>query len=189
MNDIERDKRGRLLSSSVSVLVVIMLVAAIFFTVGRKRDKYYLVTEGLEAPNFTLPTLEGDTIALTEQRGKVLLINMWATWCPACIEEMSSMERLYQDLKKGSASFDVLAINIDSSNIPQLKQFAQKINITFPILYDKRGRIPYTYKTIGVPESYIIDKKGIIRKKIVGWYNWDNPDIRQLIEELLKEEA
>lgn len=187
--DMEKDKKRRLISSSVSVLVVSVAVAAILFTVGRKRDKYYLVTEGLEVPAFSLPTLDGETITLTEQRGKVLLINLWATWCPACIEEMPSMERLYQDLKKRDVPFDMLAINIDSSNVAELKQFARKMNITFPILYDRSKNVPYLFKSIGIPETYIVDKKGVIRKKIIGGYDWDREDTRQLIEELLKEEG
>jgi len=178
-----------LISSAMSIGVVILLVAAILYTVGRKRDKYYLVTEGVATPQFTLPNLYGETITLTEQRGKVLLINLWATWCPACIEEMPSMERLYQDYKGNGTRFDMLAINIDSTNTVQLKEFARKMNITFPILYDKSQQVPYMFKSIGIPESYIVDKKGMIRKKIIGGYDWDRPDTRQLIEELLKEKG
>jgi len=188
MNDMEKGK-GRLISSMLSIVVVVVLVWAIFFTIGRKRDKYFLVTEGVATPQFSLPTLDGNIITLTEQRGKVLFINLWATWCPACIEEMPSMERLYQDLKKRDVPFDILAINIDSSNVAELKQFARKMNITFPILYDRSKNVPYLFKSLGIPETYIVDKKGVIRKKIIGGYDWDRPDTRQLIDKLLKEEG
>jgi len=188
MNDMEKGK-GSLLYSMLSAAVVVILVWGILSVVVRKRDKYYLVTEGVAVPEFSLPSLEGEKITMSEQRGKVLLINLWATWCPACIEEMPSMERLYQDLKKRDVPFDMLAMNIDSSNVKELKEFARKMNITFPILYDRSKNVPYLFKSLGIPETYIVDKKGVIRKKIIGGYDWDRPDTRQLIDKLLKEEG
>jgi cytochrome c biogenesis protein CcmG/thiol:disulfide interchange protein DsbE len=184
MNNINK---GNSRSTIVTVIIVLMVVGAVFLTVTRKRDKYYTVTQGVEAPNFTLPNLDGKEVSLTDYRGKVVLLNLWATWCRPCIEEMPSMERLYQDFKNGDAPFEILAVNTDSVNPAHLKNFTKRLNVTFPIIYDTKRNITYTYKSIGVPESYILDKKGVIRRKIVGAYDWNREDARKLIEELIKE--
>jgi cytochrome c biogenesis protein CcmG/thiol:disulfide interchange protein DsbE len=95
----------------------------------------------------------------------VVLLNIWATWCPPCVEEMPSMEKLHQELKDDG--FEILAVSIDVSGAKAVIPFMKKHKLSFPALTDTKGAIKSLYQTTGVPESFIIDKDGIIVEKEV----------------------
>jgi len=126
--------------------------------------------KGVPAPNFTMPGLDGKTASLTDYRGKVVLLNIWATWCPPCVEEMPSMEKLHQELK--DEGFEILAVSIDVSGAKTVIPFMKKHKLSFPALIDTKGVIKSLYQTTGVPESFIIDKDGIIAEKVIGPRDW-----------------
>lgn len=133
--------------------------------------------KGLSAPNFSLPDLEGKKVSLTDFKGKVVLLNIWATWCAPCVAEMPSMEKLYQELKH--EDFEILAISVDESGAEAVKPFLEKHKLSFPVLLDKNGEIKNLYQTTGIPESFIIDKDEIIVEKIIGPRDWaDSEAIR-----------
>mgnify|MGYP001818585285 FL=1 len=128
------------------------------------------IGKGVPAPNFSLPDLEGKKVSLTDFKGKVVLLNIWATWCAPCVAEMPSMENLYQELKH--EDFELLAISIDESGAEAVKPFLEKHKLGFPVLLDTTGKIKNLYRTTGVPESFIIDKDGMIVEKIIGPRDW-----------------
>jgi peroxiredoxin len=133
-----------------------------------------ILGKGAAAPNFTLPDLNGNMVNLTDYRGKVVLLNIWATWCPPCVEEMPSMERLYQTMK--GEDFVLLAVSIDNLGAEAVIPFMKKYNLNFTVLTDPKGTIKYRYQTTGVPESYIIDKNGMIADKVLGAKDWSAPE-------------
>ena len=146
------------------------------------RDNINPVVAGSPAPDFAVHDLQGTPKSLGEYRGKVLLLNIWATWCTPCKEEMPSMQRLYDEIQ--DEDFQVLAVSIDRA--PQdhdptnpldgkLRAFADSLGLTFTILHDPSGEISVTYQTTGVPESYLVDRQGIIMEKISGPRAWDAP--------------
>jgi peroxiredoxin len=142
------------------------------------------VRVGLPAPDFTYPGLNRKKVSLSDYRGKVVFVNIWATWCPPCVEEMPSMQKLYQKLE--GENFEILAVSIDSKGAKVVAPFMKKYKLTFPALLDSMGTIKRIYKTTGVPESYIIDKDGILAKKVIGPLDWSQPDILRLFRDLIQ---
>jgi peroxiredoxin len=112
-----------------------------------------------------------------------VFINIWATWCPPCIEEMPTMQRLYDRLH--DRGLEVLAISVDALGAQIIGPFMQKHRLTFPALLDPEGSIERLYHTNGVPESFIVDKRGILVEKVVGPRDWSSPDMITLFEGLL----
>lgn len=132
---------------------------------------------GLPAPGFTFPSLGGGPIALEDMRGKTVLINIWATWCPPCIKEMPSIQNLYETMKKNGIPFEVLAVSIDALGGDAVQKWVDRFGLTFPILLDPRGRIKKIYRTTGVPESFIVGPDGRLARRIIGALEWDTPGV------------
>lgn len=148
------------------------------------RPQLALLGVGSDAPEFAAIDLRADRpVTLADYHGKVLLINVWATWCPPCIQEMPSIERLHQRFK--GTDLRVLAISIDEDGGDKVLKFANDLGVTFDILHDQSGAIQGIYQTVGVPESFLIDRDGVIVKKVIGATEWDNPVNATLIQRLL----
>jgi peroxiredoxin len=139
--------------------------------------------QGKTAPDFTLTTLDGRQVSMGGLRGKVVFLNIWATWCPPCVEEMPSMEKLYQQLK--GEDFEILAVSIDKNGAKAVAPFMKKYNLSFTALIDSKESLKYKYQTTGVPESYIIDKNGTIVEKVIGPRNWASPEAVRFFQELV----
>ena len=125
------------------------------------------------APNFKIQSLSGKTYELNQLRGKVVLVNFWATWCKPCIVEMPSMQKAYNQLRKHN--IEILAISIDSDT-KEIQQFLDnnlQQHLAFPIFFDKDKRVSSAYGTFQVPETYIVDRSGKITDKILGIREWD----------------
>jgi len=149
----------------VGILVLLQIKDSSFNLSGKPR-----LGKGVPAPNFTLPDRDGKMVSLADYKGKVVLLNIWATWCPPCVEEMPSMEKLHQELK--DESFEILAVSVDVSGAKAVIPFMKKHKLSFPALTDTKGAIKSLYQTTGVPESFIIDKEGIIIEKVIGPRDW-----------------
>lgn len=121
------------------------------------------IDTGMVAPTFTLKNLAGEDVSLQDYRGKKVMLNFWATWCPPCKEEMPAMEQFY---KEKSKDVEILAVNLDSQN--NVKSFVQENNLSFPILLDQNGATQQTYSIISIPTTFIIDEQGLILKKHIG---------------------
>jgi peroxiredoxin len=141
------------------------------------------VKPGLPAPDFTFQDLDGKEVSLSDYRGRVVFVNIWATWCPPCIEEAPSIEKLYNTLKDDQ--FKILAVSIDSKGREAVVPFMKKYNLTYPVLFDPEGKIGELYGLTGVPESFVIDKKGIVVKKVIGPIDWAAPDVIRFFQELI----
>src|SRR5574337_923093 len=140
--------------------------------------------EGHLAPDFTLKTLEGNTIRLSEFRGKkVVLISFWATWCPPCRLEMPAIQQIYSEYK--DKGFEILAVNIESDAKQGIRDFIKELRLTFPILLDPNMKITRKFRVIGLPVSVLIDRQGIVRAKEIGYHDWTTRTSRKLVEGLL----
>ncbi len=137
---------------------------------------------GARAPEFELARLEGGTAELAALRGKVVLINFWATWCRPCLEEMPAMQRLYDALD--GKNFELLAISVDE-DADQVAPFRDRLRLGFPILLDPEQRVARAYQTFRYPESYLVDPEGMIVSRYVGPREWDSTLYREHIEQLI----
>ena len=138
---------------------------------------------GQPLADFTLPDMDGNPVQLASLQGRVVFINVWTTWCPPCIEEMPTIQRLYEQLHpKG---LEILAINMDALGRQTVEPFLDRRRLTFPVLLDPESRTERLYGTAGVPESFIVDKAGRLVEKIVGPRDWAHPEIIALFERLL----
>ena len=143
-----------------------------------------LVGTGSPAPDFHAIDLHTARPArLADYRGKVLLLNLWATWCQPCRIEMPAMERLSRRFT--GTDFHVVAVSVDKDDSTVVDAFAKQLGLTFDILHDQSGKIQDLYQTTGVPESFVIDRHGIIVKKVIGAVEWDSPVNDVLIRRLL----
>ncbi len=156
------------------------------------QDRVQPVTVGTVAPEFEVNDLDGGLARLSDHRGEVVLVNIWATWCLPCRIEMPSMERLYQEI--GEDGFEIMAVSIDAelgrfdlAGRPggDIQVFADSLGLTFPMLHDPSGGIERLYRTTGVPETFLIGRDGIIYKKVAGGTEWDAPQHKELIQRLL----
>lgn len=125
---------------------------------------YQEVLEGDSAPDFTVETADGDTFVLSEQSGKVVLLNFWATWCGPCVREMPAFEKLHSDYGEDVA---ILAVNCMEDK-DTVNQFISDNGYTFPIAYDLEGMTSMKYPSDGIPYTLVIDKDGIVRNIYLG---------------------
>jgi thiol-disulfide isomerase/thioredoxin len=149
---------------------------------------------GSTAPGFAATDLRANKpSSLAAYRGKVVLVNIWATWCMPCRAEMPSMEKLYKKL--AGTDFRIAAVSVDgdpfhlegSADQKGIMAFATNLGLTFDILHDPSGAIRQAYDIFGVPESYLIDRDGMIVKRVIGAANWEDPVNEMLIRRLLSE--
>jgi cytochrome c biogenesis protein CcmG/thiol:disulfide interchange protein DsbE len=145
------------------------------------------VEVGTRAPDFrALDLATGDSVSLRDRyRGSVTLLNIWATWCVPCRVEMPAMERMYQSL--APRGFKIAAVSIDEGNPEDVRAFGRELGLTFDLLQDRSTAVQQTYQTTGVPESFLLNRDGIIIKRVIGAHDWGSEVNRKLIERLLDE--
>lgn len=174
-----------------TILGVLTILLAAGWTM---RDRFLPVEVGTDAPEFAAYELDGTPISFADLRGEVVLVNIWATWCPPCREEMPSMQRLHEEL--GPEGLRIVAVSIDAAQGGvdpagrpggDIGAFARQMGLTFDIWHDPSGRIQETYRTTGVPESFLVDREGVIMKKVIGSTEWDSEPNIELIRRLLRE--
>ncbi|WP_298439306.1 TlpA disulfide reductase family protein [Geobacter sp.] len=157
-----------------------MIVLALFLGCSREQKP---AIEGNPAPDFTLNTLNGELVKLSDLKGQVLLVNFWATWCPPCREEIPSLMRL--NAAMAGKPFRMLCISIDEGGKVAVEEFFRKSGYVLPTLLDTDKRVGKMYGITGVPETFVIDKRGVILKKVVGGMEWDQPDVIAYLNEVM----
>ncbi|WP_051291511.1 TlpA disulfide reductase family protein [Fictibacillus gelatini] len=160
-----------------SALIASVLVLAFIYPIvdrfagAHEKPPVAIATTGIGqgnlAPDFTLTTLQGKKVTLSDFKGKTVFLNLWASWCGPCRAEMPEMERFYKNY--GGKKVEIVAVNLTSSDSTQnAADFAKENGITFPVLLDKNGRVGEMYKAFTIPTTYIIDQKGKIKHKYIG---------------------
>jgi peroxiredoxin len=175
---------------ALGLLIAVLAAAGLWFVLGHD-EAGAPVVRGAPAPDFSLArhVPEGGAsdatsgeIALDTLRGRVVLVNFWATWCEPCEREMPAMQRLYERLPRDR--FELVAISIDEEP-EKIDAFVQRYALTFPILVDPGKKVATTYQTMGVPESLLVDPDGRIVERYVGPREWDAPEYVARIEALV----
>lgn len=173
------------------VVVVLAVLVAIGWTA---RSRFLPVEVGSAAPEVRASDLRGRPALLSSLRGNIVLLNIWATWCGPCQQEMPSMERLYRQL--GPEGLKIVAVSVDAAPGKidpdgraggDVAGFARDFGLTFDIWREPTGMVERDYRTTGVPESFLVDRNGTIVKKVIGATEWDDPANVELIRRMLKE--
>jgi peroxiredoxin len=142
------------------------------------------IEPGSAAPGFSLPVLgDGASLSLGSLRGKVVLLNFWATWCKPCEDEMPAMENLYRAI--GDRDFELIAVSVDDDR-RVVEEFTTRMGLTFPILLDPQKRVADAYQSYRFPESYLIDRGGVLVARYIGPREWDAPAYLDRIRRLLE---
>jgi cytochrome c biogenesis protein CcmG/thiol:disulfide interchange protein DsbE len=151
---------------------------------GRGVDR---VEVGAPAPDFrAIDLATGDSVSLrAHYRGSVTLVNVWATWCAPCRVEMPAMEQVFQSL--APYGFKIAAVSIDEGDPEDVREFGRQLGLSFDLLQDRSTNVTDIYQTTGVPESFLLDRDGILVKRIIGPHDWNSPVNRALIQRLLDE--
>ena len=167
------------------LIVFALLVAMSLLPACNKgKDTGKKAVEGTIAPDFTVKDLAGKEVKLADLKGNVVLVNFWATWCPPCKEEIPSMMKLNQSMT--GKPFRMLAISIDEGGKEAIVAFFKKSGMSLPAYLDSDGKISQLYGATGVPETFIVDKTGVIQKKIVGGMDWGSSEVLSFMNELAR---
>ena len=159
--------------------IIAVLAGGAFAASHFLKDELTSVSVGSDAPGFAAKTL-------TDYRGEVVLLNIWATWCIPCRTEMPSIEAVHQAL--APQGLKVVAVSIDDEGAEQkILDFAKEFKLTFEMLHDPSGSIQGIYRTTGVPETFVIGRDGVIRKKWIGAEDWNSDGNQRLLSSLLAE--
>ena len=144
-----------------------------------------LAQEEQPAPDFTLQDLEGESYTLSELKGKVVLLDFWATWCKPCVVSIPHLNKL--NLRFQEEEFLLLGINVDRfKSISSLKRFVKQYEINYPVLADKGGKVAARYRAFALPTSFLINEEGRIAKRILGSSPALQKELEEEIEKLLK---
>jgi peroxiredoxin len=163
----------------IGVMYLLQTKDSSFDQDGRSRFE-----KGGRAPNFTVPDLDGQMVSLADFKGQLVLLNIWASWCAPCVQEMPSMEKLYQELK--DEKFVILAVSIDESGAEVVRPFMKKHGLSFNALIDSAGTLKNLYRITGVPESFVIDRQGNIIQEIIGPRDWASRDALRYFRSLIQ---
>lgn len=151
-----------------------LLLTAVQTFAGSSRpsvDQPPMAKVGEVVPDVSLRTLDGKTVTLSQYRGKVVVFNFWATWCPPCKAEMPSIERLHQKLK--GLDLVILAVNAEADGEEVVKEFLEDTPYTFTFLLDAEAEAQDVFGVFRFPETFIINKDGVLLNHIVGGREWD----------------
>lgn len=160
------------------------LLCALLALTGCSHKEEAPAVAGNPAPDFRLKDLAGGEVALSSLKGKVVLVNFWATWCPPCREEIPSMVRLNKAMQ--GQAFQMLAISVNDGGKKEVESFLKGSGTVLPVLLDAEQKVAKRYGTTGVPETFVVNKQGVIVKKVVGGLEWDDPQVIEALKELAR---
>ncbi len=144
-----------------------------------------IAKEKSPAPEISVVSIAtGNALKLSDLKGKVVLLNFWATWCPPCREEIPSMMKLNTFM--AGKPFQMVAVSIDEGGKPTIDAFFKETGLLLPTYLDESGNSAKSYGVTGVPESFIIDKQGVLVKKVIGGFAWNSPEVVAYLEGLMK---
>jgi peroxiredoxin len=143
-----------------------------------------VISTGDQAPEFSLRSFEGASVSLRDLRGKVVMVHFWATWCPPCVEEIPALDRLYRSIK--GKEFEMLAVSVDEGGAGAVASFIQRNRLSIPVLFDPQQTVARLYGTSKFPETYIIDRNGVVSYKAIGPKDWTDPSNIQIVKNIIE---
>jgi peroxiredoxin len=171
-------------SKTILLLVIVIGIAAAFFTLKPAQSPQ---TPGVGTPvqDFELTDSNQNRINLSSMKGSVVFVNFWATWCASCIDEMPSIERMHRTLS-ANQSFKFVSI-LYKDDLNRATRFMQQNGFTFPVYLNQDESAARMFGITGIPETFIIDKRGMLRHKVIGPAEWDSPRALDMLQTLLNE--
>lgn len=163
----------------VAILAAVLVAALVLQSLQGRGSR------GYEAPDFELSDLEGRVHRLSELRGKVVFLNLWATWCPPCIAELPSIEALHRRFR--DSDLVVLAVSQDSEGEKAVRPMAMRFALSFPLLLDPEGSLSPRYGVTGYPETFVIGRDGRVVEHFIGPTDWVSPDRINYFQSLLRQ--
>ncbi len=167
----------------VAVALLLPLAVATASPEAMKALGIVAMRQPTPAPDVSLPTLDGGRVAMKDLRGKLVMVNFWATWCVPCQWEMPLMERLYQAYR--DRGFVILAISIDQGNAERVHAFVRDRKLTYPVALDPTHEVARSFGVTGLPATLLVGPDGLIKGVTYGPKEWDGEDARALIASLL----
>lgn len=167
----------------ITIIVLLAIVGGLFFFGQNSGQRSTIIREGDVAPDFSLTSLQGKPVSLSSFRGRVVMVHFWATWCPPCVEEMPALEGLARTFV--DRDFDILAVSVDEGGANAVASFMKKNRLSLPVLLSPDHAAATLYGTFKFPETYLVDRGGIVRKKLIGAVDWTRPEAQQFIRALL----
>ena len=169
------------------MVVLAVVVAATAYVLVTGSSAPPAIGRGSAAPDFTLSQLSSDSpISLSDLRGRVVLVNFWATWCKPCEDEIPAMERLYRVLHP--EGFELLAISVGEEP-SVVREFCDRLGVTFPVLLDTEKQVASDWQTFAFPESLLVDRDGTVLERYVGPRDWDAPAYVARMRRLIQSSA
>lgn len=172
---------------SIFLVIILFLSIIIGFTVIRQQDISGIATVGQAAPDIELFDSNREKITLSSLKGSVVFINFWATWCESCVEELPSINRLFGYFSNNT-NLKILTV-LYKDDIHNALQYMSRNRYSFPVFFTMDSSAAKKYGITGVPETFIIDKKGIVRDKIIGPADWDTRRVLETFQMLMNEPA
>jgi peroxiredoxin len=167
----------------IGIIAVLMFIGFLYFYGQNSGQRVKLIREGDRAPEFSLLSLEGRATSLSDYRGKVVMVHFWATWCPPCVEEFPTLQRLYKAYI--GKDLEILAVSVDEGGAGAVGQFMQKNRFALPVLLNPDQSVARMYGTLKFPETYLVDRDGIVRKKVIGAADWMSPAAQEIIQAMV----
>ena len=168
---MQRENKKQVVFLAVLVLFAVLFI--IGYLVKDKSPGKKIISNSDQAPDFHLQTQEGRVVSLSDFRGKVVMVHFWATWCPPCVEEIPTLDNLYRALS--GRDFELLAICVDEGGAAAVAPFIRKNKLNLPVFFDPERSIAGLYGTYKFPETYIVDRQGVVRLKVIGPRDWSDP--------------
>lgn len=179
-------KRYAMVMAAVAMLGTLAVVGCTKKEEGRGGSLSGGAAEGKQAVDFTLKDLQGKDVRLADLSGKVVMLNFWATWCPPCRAEIPSMVKLNEQM--AGKPFQMLCVSIDDGGKEDVEAFFKREGVQLPALTDPGSTVGKQYGITGVPETFIIDKKGKVVKKVIGGLDWGAPDVVTFLTDLTNQQ-
>lgn len=169
--------------------LLVLFCCAVFFAVGCSKEKgtgpVKSPSEKSQAPDISVVSLDNQQLSLASLKGKVVLLNFWATWCPPCREEIPSMMKLNSFM--AGKPFQMVCVSVDEGGKQAVQDFFKNTGFSLPAYLDPTGQAAAAYGLTGVPETFIIDKQGLIAKKVIGGLDWASPEVIAFLEGLMQQ--
>lgn len=154
-----------------------------FYASSQADESLTLIENPPFAPAFSLPNMDGELFSLEHYKGKIVIINFWATWCPPCREELPSMNRAWHKLKQQNDNIAMIAINVGEDE-DTIFSFMANYPIEFQVLLDKTGEIIKQWPIKGLPTTFVVDSKGRLYYRAIGGREWDDNKLLDLIKSI-----